>query len=546
MSLRRAVPAAILAAALASLAAGGSAQASPQQESILMDDSEFVYTQADHLDQRLAEAKALGVDRIRVSVYWRLLAPKPDQKQKPSAPYPASDPRFYGEGKWDRYDRIAALAAKHGLGVLFTLTGPSPLWVTGTPEGGRSDVEDNWNPDAAAFKDFATAVGTRYSGSYRDEHEQPSLIPLLPPTKTEGPLLPRVDHWSIWNEPNHGGWLTPQWHAAPGGKRLIPASPRIYRGLVDAGWSGLRGSGHASDTILLGETAPRGPHQPGLTRGIRPLRFIRELYCLDSRMRPYTGAAAGARACPTSFDAAAFASAHPGLFGAGGWAHHPYSLTTAPRTPDASRDDATLSGIPRLARTLDRAFAVYGQSARLPIWMTEYGFQTDPPDPTIGLPWARQADWLDQATFLAYRNPRIASIAQFLLVDDGPIARYKADDPRYWGTFQTGLMTGQGIHKSSYESFKRPIDVAPRRQRAGRRVRIFGQLRPAADGQRLTAAIQFRARGARSWRQVARVTVGNARGFLDTSVKARRSGSYQIAWAGGGASRAVAVRVVAR
>ena len=54
--------------------------------------------------------------------------------------------------EWDRYDQVVNLAAKNGLGVLFSVTGPAPLWATGTPEGGRTDVEDTWNPDAGAFK----------------------------------------------------------------------------------------------------------------------------------------------------------------------------------------------------------------------------------------------------------------------------------------------------------------------------------------------------------------------------------------------------------
>ncbi|MFL5896139.1 MAG: hypothetical protein ACJ76Z_13645, partial [Thermoleophilaceae bacterium] len=284
--MRRALAAALVAATAAA-AAPAPAAASATQETILMDDAQIVYAQADAVDQRLAEIKALGVDRIRVSVYWRLLAPAPDQKQKPDPGYPESDPRFYGPGKWDRYDRIAALAAKHGLGVLFTVTGPAPVWATGTPQGGRSDVEDTWEPNPGDYKDFVAAVGTRYSGSYRDEHVQPSLIPLLPPTVEQGPVLPRVDHWSIWNEPNHGGWLTPQWLPGPDGKHLVPASPRFYRPLVDAAWSALHGTGHGGDTILLGETAPRGLHNAGLTRGLRPLRFIRELYCVAANGKPF-------------------------------------------------------------------------------------------------------------------------------------------------------------------------------------------------------------------------------------------------------------------
>jgi hypothetical protein len=128
-------------------------------------------------------------------------------------------------------------------------------------------------------------------------------------------------------------------------------------------------------------------------------------------------------------------------------------------------------------------------------------------------------------------------------VDDGPIRQYKPDDPRYWGTFQTGLVTLDGKHKPSYESFKRPISVAATRVKRGRKVRVFGQLRTASDGQRLTAEIQFARRGSKSWSRVARVTVGNARGFLDTFVRATRSGSYRIKWVGDGTSRAVAVTV---
>ncbi|HEX6712823.1 MAG TPA: hypothetical protein VF066_05540 [Thermoleophilaceae bacterium] len=500
--------------------------ASARQESVLMDDAQFVYGEAQQVDRRMAEAKALGFDRIRVSVYWGLLAPNAGSEQKPAGD--ATDPRWYGQGKWDRYDRIAQLAAAHGLGLLFSVTGPSPRWSTGTPKHGRSDVTDTWEPSAKDFGEFVAAAAKRYSGSWQDEHEEPSTIPLLPPTVVKSPPLPRVDHWSIWNEPNHGGWLTPQWD----GKPLVPQSPRLYRGLVDAAWAALQANGHGQDTILLGETAPRGLN-PGLTRGLHPLRFVRELYCLNSKLRPFTGAAAQARGCPASFDAAAFAAAHPALFDASGWAHHPYSLTTAPRTRDKNRDDATLSGVSRLTRTLDRAIAAYGKSKRFPVWMTEYGYQTDPPDPTIGVSFARQASWLDDATYIAYRNKRIASFAQFLLIDDGPLRKYRSSDPRYWGTFQSGLVTAQGRHKTAYDSFKRPISVV----RRGRGLRVFGQLRTA--GGRL-AQVQFRRRGSKTWKRIAQAK-GNARGFVVVAVRSARRGRYRIAWSGDGVSRAVSL-----
>jgi hypothetical protein len=209
----------------------------------------------------------------------------------------------------------------------------------------------------------------------------------------------------------------------------------------------------------------------------------------------------------------------------------------SPRARDKNRDDATLSGIPRLTSALDRAAAVYGQATRFPIWTTEYGYQTDPPDPTIGVSFARQAAWLDEATYLAYRNPRVVSFAQFLLVDDGPLRQYKARDPRYWGTFQSGLVTLSGQHKPAYESFKRPISVA----RAGRGLRVFGQLRTAPDGQRPAAEIQFRARGAKAWRAVAHAAA-DEHGFVLVTLARVRSGSYRISWGGDGVSRAVTVK----
>jgi hypothetical protein len=532
---------ALAAVALATLLAPP-AQASPEMETLLMDDAEIVYSKPDHLDRRLAEIKALGVDRVRVSVYWRLLAPQPEKQERPPAgQYPTSDPRFYGQSKWDRYDRIVALANKHGLGVLFSLTAPAPLWATGKPEGGRDDVEETWDPSAPDFRDFAAAVGTRYSGSWRDESEQPALVPLLPPQKTMSEPLPRVGMWSIWNEPNQGGWLTPQWRQDPSGKRLIPASPRIYRALADAGVAALRATGHEGDQILLGETAPRGHKYPALTHGVRPLRFLRELFCVDGQFRPFSGDAAKVRDCPEAPDPAAFVQAHPGLFAVTGFAHHPYSLYTPPRARDLSSDDAALAGTSRLTATLDHAYAAWGQGQKLPIWMTEYGYQTDPPDATIGVSWARQADWIDDATYLAYRNPRVASMAQFLLVDDGPLRQFPASDPRHWGTFQSGLMTNDGKKKPSYTSFQRPVTVTPRRQRRGRSFRIFGQLRSAPDGEAQQAAVQFRARGRKQWTTTGTVAVANPRGFFDTAVKASRSGSYRILWNGKTASRAVAV-----
>ena len=120
-------------------------------------------------------------------------------------------------------------------------------------------------------------------------------IPPPPPARAAqaSAALPRVDYWAIWNEPNHPGWLTPQW--TQDGGRWSEAAPRVYRGLADAAWGALQGTGHGQDTILVGETAPKGlVTRRGTTRGIDPLRFIRALYCVDRALRPLRGTAARA------------------------------------------------------------------------------------------------------------------------------------------------------------------------------------------------------------------------------------------------------------
>ena len=504
-----------------------------------MDDARIVYASPDELDATFAELKALGADRVRVSVYWQLIAPAAQQKERPSfgSAGPAN-PAGYPPENWDRYDAIVRTAQKYGLALLFSVTGPAPLWATGSPP--RSDIESTYQPNPQDFRDFVTAVGTRYSGNYRDEVPAPPQqnCGLLGCTGGQQPppgeLLPRVDTWSVWNEPNHPGWLTPQWLPDPRGSSLplLPAAARIYRDLADAAWYGLQASGHGSDTILMGETAPRGLDDRGLTRAIRPLEFIRELYCLDRRFRPFQGEAAQVRGCPGTRDA--FVQAHPGLFNETGWAHHPYALEQGPTDSDPRHDNVVLADLPRLTRTLDRIFAVHGQARRLPVWLTEYGYQTDPPDPTIGVSWSRQAAYLNEAEYLAYRNPRVASMAQFLLVDDGPLRQFRPSDPRYWGTFQSGLRTGSGREKKSYTAYQRPIAATRSRVRRGRTVRIFGQLRSAPNGERLTGRLEYRGARSRRYRKVKTLHTSNARGFVMARARPRRSGYYRIVWKLGG------------
>ncbi len=532
------------AAAAAALAAPAAASASPSQESIFQDDNLLVTGTDSQVESTMSTLRSLGVERIRVSVIWRFVAPANNSATRPS--FNAADPRGYGAGSWNRYDRIVDAAQRYGIGLLFSVTGPSPRWATGDKSEPRGLV----NPSAGEFGQFVTAVGRRYSGSYRDEQPTPpssgggggGVLPLG--RAAANGVLPRVSMWSVWNEPQQPGWLRPQ---VSGGR---PASPHIYRRLLDSAWAGLRASGHGGDNILIGELAPRGTRR--LTSGpMTPLRFLRELYCVNSRIRPIRGGEAAARGCPTGGSAASFRAAHPALFQAPGFAHHPYALEVAPSKADRIRDQVTIASLGRLTRTLDRVQRRYGSRRRMPIWLTEYGYQTDPPDPTIvGHPWSRQAAYINEADHIAYRNRRVRSVAQFLLVDDQPNRAVPPSNIRYWGsTFQSGLITIGGQRKPSFFSYQRSIDAYPKRVRRGRAVRVYGQLRPAANGSLISASLQFRRTGSRRWRTVKRVRTRSFRNIVRPRARVRSSGRFRFVWREGtrrNATRSSPVRVVRR
>jgi hypothetical protein len=539
---RRVLAALAATAALPGLVMTPPAMASKTQESIFMDDPAIVYAAPNELEGTLTEIKQLGADRIRVSVFWRLLAPDRDSETPPFAPGAGADPRNYSAEKWDRYDRIVTTAQQVGLKVLFNVTSPAPRWATPTPP--RADLEDSYRPDPEQFRDFVKAVGTRYSGSFMDEEARqdgasvldeceptpnfPLPPPLCPPEGNDptpdnpnppntGPVLPRVDTWSAWNEPNMPGWLTPQ---SDENDTRLPASPHVYRGLADAMYTGLTESGHGGDTILIGETAPRGARERAVTQSLRPLLFVRELYCLDSRFRPFSGDAARRRDCPDG--GGGFRAAHPVLFDATAFAHHPYAFERPPRASDPNEDDAVLADLGRLTRTLDLALGRYGSNKRFEVWLTEYGYQTDPPDPYAGWPWRTQARWLAEAEWLAYQKRRVHSTAQFLLYDDGPMADYPPSDPRHWGTFQTGLRTREGERKTAYATYQHGIHVI---KRDGRAVRVFGYWRGAPG--RTPARIEFRRKGAKRWRVVKRVET-NAAGYLLSKVDVGVAGTFRL------------------
>jgi hypothetical protein len=540
-------PLRLLALALVAAAFPSTALGRGDQEMVLQDDPRLVHPRSEaELRESLTEIKSLGTDRVRVTVLWNLIAPNPRSESRPSfGDLGATDPRSYPPGVWDRYDRIVRIAGELDLGVLFTVSGPGPAWADRTRRG-RAGIT---RPDAAAFGDFIEAVGKRYSGSWRDPEQAPapqqaSPTPPLPgeTTPTQAPAvrrLPRVDHWSLYNEPNFPGWLMPQF------SRRRPVSPHLYRGLVDAAWAGLQRSGHRDDTILLGETARFADPRRGsriASNSVAPtLTFVRELYCLSSRYRPLRGRAARARGCPaTGAGRARFRADHPGLFDAPGWAHHPYTLTREPNWHGHGRTDTVIASINRLGRVIDRSRRAWRSFRRPPLWVTEFGYETHP-EPFRAVSFPRQAGWMSWAEFVAFRNPRVASFAQFLLRDDAPVRGRPSRSRRRWVTWQSGLRTASGGPKPALAEYRVPVYVAPQRPR-GRVVRVFGAFRPAGDDARVPARIEFRGRG--GWQVLRELTARGPRAYVNARVRVPGRGRVRLTYLAPGANERAASRGV--
>jgi hypothetical protein len=98
----------------------------------------------------------------------------------------------------------------------------------------------------------------------------------------------------------------------------------------------------------------------------------------------------------------------------------------------------TLGNISILTAEISR---LYGAKK---LWVTEYGYQTRPPDSQFGVSWTLQARYLTQAFGIARKNPRISMMLWFLV----------RDEPLLSG-WQSGLVTSDGRRKPSYEAFRR-------------------------------------------------------------------------------------------
>ena len=481
-TMRRTLGLAVLAALLLASPAG----ANRNQESIFQDDGALLLSGADAQKSALQQIKDLGADTVHVLVGWRRLAPSPDSRTKP-ADFDATDPAAYPSGAFDTLDALVRQARADGLDVIFTPTSSIPDWASGcsTAQARKGRVY-TCDPDPAEFQQFVTALGRHFSGDLA------------------------VKRWSIWNEPNFKGWLRPQFTRVRGS--IVASGAIIYRNLLRAGIAGLQASGHGTDAIYAGETAPIGQTRGNQgTNNMAPGLFIRRMFCLGDNLRPLRGG-----------DARTYKCARFKRLAVRGFAHHPYTKggSLAPTTGVRNADEITLNYIGRLERILNAAGRYRRIPRSAPIYNTEYGFQTDPPDRFFGLPLDKQAEYINEADYMSWREARIRSVAQYNLIDDASTEG-----------FNTGLVfnpnTNGGVEKPSYAAYRTPIFVIDH----GSTVDVWGQARPAGPNQRVE--IQVGSGG--QFSTIQSVQTGTE-GYFFVSGLQKESGSWRLAWTDKGGS----------
>jgi hypothetical protein len=316
--------------------------------------------------QNFVSAQKTGATVVHTLADWSQLAPT-----KPKQPLNGNDPAY----QLADLDQFVQNAAAHGMQVLVTITG-TPRWAN----GGRMP---NYAPKSmTTLTQFAHMLAARYNGKNG---------------------FGTVTRWSIWNEPNLGRFLAPQYR----GKTIV--SGATYARLYLAGYRGIK-AGNRFAQVAAGETSNRGRNKP-------------------------TGSVGNDTVAPALF-AQLVAKANPHLqFSA--WATHPYpSEYRLGPGQKVAYPNVALSTMSRFGADLKKWF-----HRAVPIWITEYGEQTKPEDKFGGITYARQAADIKKAMRLAQANPYVQMFIWFIFRDSTS------------ATWASGIEKRTGAKKPGYAAF---------------------------------------------------------------------------------------------
>ena len=269
---------------------------------------------------------------------------------------------------------------------------------------------------------------------------------------------PFVRYWIVWNEPNQR-------------RSLRPTSPRLYtRRLLNPAYTAIKLARHDA-LVGGGATAPRAA-----TGGVSPVAWIE-----------------GMRAAHAKLDA---------------YAHHPYPVRAGETPLDGGCgrcETITMATLDRLIRDVRSSF---GSKTR--IWLTEYGYQTNPPDRLLGVSKALQARYVGEAAWRSYKAPNVDMLIHYLYRDEPAVDRW-----------QSGFVATDGAPKPARRAF---MVVMAQAYRRGTATAIWGQVRNG-EGRRFYALQELR-RG--RWRTVNGAYRTTERGFFYRYVQAGKGEKFRV------------------
>lgn len=352
--------------------------------------------------QWTGRAKRIGVQIVRIAVFWNQVAP-------PTLPtgFVASNPSSPGYD-WTGLDQQVRTVAGEGFQVLLTVNN-APAWAEGAnmPKWAQPG---SWKPNAKDFGQFATALAKRYSGSFSDPVHS-------------GKKLPHVSYFQAWNEPNMSYYITPQYKdEGPGANRngrgcptkdgSALESPGIYRSLLNAFYAGVKGV-NRKDTVVSASVDPfSSPNcQPKMDNyRVAALRFDQALFCVNANDQPLAN-------CSDPAHLDAFAS-------------NPYEPWTLPGpcgkvecgpTWSAPDGDVSIADVNKLNLALTAAVKAGNvlPAGKKSGFVTEVGWDQQPVASKESVSQATGALWQEQAYYILSHSG-VTDILWWQLADTSP------------------------------------------------------------------------------------------------------------------------------
>ena len=137
------------------------------------------------------------------------------------------------------------------------------------------------------------------------------------------------------------------------------------------------------------------------------------------------------------------------------------------RDLNPDRDEAQIADLPRLLAVLDRltrSGRIGAPGRRFDLYLTEFAYQTSPPDHAVGVTLGQQTRYLQQSAYIAWRNPRVRNLTQYQWRDE-PVSRAAAGAQEGYARWQSGLLFVTGRPKPALSA----SPAVRRRSRPARR-----------------------------------------------------------------------------